>query len=78
MTTLETSLIGIEDAGTENTCIKSADVGDISSTRSAYVKNAFFGDAYAQSTYVKDANTVKHLGINLQSFQISEIELFGT
>lgn len=57
-----TALIGTKGAGTKAT----------------YVRVTFIGYAYVESPYTGGASAVKHLGINLQSFQILEVKLLGT
>lgn len=78
VTIWETSLIDIEGAGTENTCVRGANAGDTSSARSFYVKGAFVGGACTESTCIGGDNTDKHLRIDLQSLGILEVKLFGT
>lgn len=75
---LETSLIDTEGVGTKSTCVRGADARNTSFAQSAYVKDAFVSGACAESTYAGDASTIKQLGMDLQSLQISKVKLFGT
>lgn len=64
------------------TCIKNANVGGTYS-QSVYISNTSIKRTYAKSTYIGDAYidsaiVIKYLGIYLQSFQISKVNLFGT
>lgn len=52
ITILKTALIGTEDAGFKSTCVRST----------------FVRGTYAESPCIGDASTVKHLGMNSQSF----------
>lgn len=47
-------------------------------TESTYVRCAFVGNPCTDNPYTIDINTIKYLRVDSQSFQISEIKLFGT
>lgn len=78
VTILETSLIGIKGTGTESTCVKGANVGDIFFAQSACIKGAFINSACAKITCIGSASTVEQSGIDLKSFGILKVKLFGT
>lgn len=46
--------------------------------RSIYIKDIFIKSACTKSTYAEGASSIENTKIDLQSFQILEIKLFGT
>ena len=73
-----TGAAGIGSTCTRDTCARGTGAGDTSSARDPCVKGAFVGGACAESTYAGGASAVEHSGMHSQSFQISEVKLFGT
>lgn len=69
---------GIENKDTRNICAKDNNVENTFFVRDAYIKSTFARNACPKNTCAENINTVKYLKMYLQSFQFSELELFGT
>lgn len=78
MIILKTFLTSIEDTHTGSICVRCADTEDTFSAWNASVKGVFVKGACAKNTCTRDASTVKHPEIDMQSFKILEVKLLGT